>query len=186
MGDISGYRRYMILSSIDTTLMSTWNINVTVIIIIIVISYLSRHTVSTQYFREPSNKSKIYTLIISRVKVHVTWDHANWVYTEQNYELCYLRCLFGFCWLIAYQFMHDRRRYFGSEYSNTAPVWGNDASMSSPDHNPITQPITHTPHQGWINTYTVIALFKNMHRTGEQIVAYVFTSSTASCMWVFV
>ncbi len=59
MGDISGYRRYMILSSIGTTLMSTWNINVTVIIIIIiiiVISYLSRHTVSTQYFREPSNK----------------------------------------------------------------------------------------------------------------------------------
>ncbi len=57
MGDISGYRRYMILSSIDTTLMSTWNINVTVIIIIIIIiSYLSRHTVSTQYFREPCNK----------------------------------------------------------------------------------------------------------------------------------
>ncbi len=62
MGDISGYRRYMILSSIDTTLMSTWNINVTVIIfiiiiiIIVVISYLSRHPVSTPYFREPSNK----------------------------------------------------------------------------------------------------------------------------------
>ncbi len=55
MGDISGYRRYMILSSIDTTLMSTWNINVSVIIIII-ISYLSCHPVSTQYFREPSNK----------------------------------------------------------------------------------------------------------------------------------
>lgn len=140
--------------------------------------YTSHYTYTNwnQIFQSHVIKNKTYKLIMTHVKMYITIGIMQ-IECTWNKIMSFVIC--SAVWVLLSDILSfhawQKMRHFGSKYSNSAPVWGNGASMSSPELSPVTQPIIHTPHTGRINTdnNTVCARLRTCIWSGEQIVTYV-------------
>lgn len=146
------------------------------IIIIIVIHHIFFSSNSNEIFQSHVIKNKTHKLIMTHVKMYITIGIMQ-IECTWNKIMSFVIC--GAFWVLLSDILSvhawQKMWHFGYKYSNSAPVWGNGASMSSPELNPVTQPITHTPHTGRINKHnnTVCARLRTCICSGEQIVSYV-------------